>query len=209
MSLVKAEETDVSKFVKDLAERSFHTLWQAVAASFVVLYAASGLNVSNLVTLSGLEKAWSSVAIGVGAALLSALKTSVMAFIATPEGKADIASIESAVPMSDAELHNLVTDAALKAQEIFATLHKSAYDPVSTAPSITPAGDQQVPEAAAVTTVAAPVDAQVAPYADTDAMLAADPAVTAPDPTMTDVAPMLDPVDYSTPAVAQSTTAQV
>ena len=62
----------VSSFVTDLAKRAGHTFWQTFLAALAVLWASSGLNVSDLVHVSALHR----LAIGViAAAVASALST--------------------------------------------------------------------------------------------------------------------------------------
>lgn len=66
---------EVGQFLTDLAERAASTFWQAASATAAVLWAASGLNVGDLLTVDGLHKAVVSVGGGAVAAGFSAVKT--------------------------------------------------------------------------------------------------------------------------------------
>lgn len=69
--------------VKDLAARSAHTFWQAAAGSAATLYAGSGLDVHELLSISGSEKLIVTVVGGAAAAGLSAVKSLVKTYVST------------------------------------------------------------------------------------------------------------------------------
>lgn len=73
-------ENDVQLFLKDLAGRVIHTAWESGAATAVVLWGGSGLHVNDLLTVSGLDKAWTIVAVSTGAAVFTALKATVRGY---------------------------------------------------------------------------------------------------------------------------------
>lgn len=90
-------QVDTKSFVKDLLARSGHTFVQSFIATLVTLYAASGLDVSSLLSLSGLGKFYTTVVVAAAAALISLVKTTVVAFTKTSQGKADFSKVENDV----------------------------------------------------------------------------------------------------------------
>lgn len=65
---------EVTDFVKDLGARALHTFWQAFVAGLVVMWAASGLDVSDLVTVASWHKVLVMLLAAAGAAALSTVK---------------------------------------------------------------------------------------------------------------------------------------
>jgi hypothetical protein len=66
---------------KDLAKRALHTFWQAFLAALLVAYAASGLNVSQVVDMGSAKKFAFALGVAVLGAVLSAVKTTLASFI--------------------------------------------------------------------------------------------------------------------------------
>ncbi|HEV7214785.1 MAG TPA: hypothetical protein VGP33_06635 [Chloroflexota bacterium] len=77
------EAAVIQSAVLDLAKRAGHTFWQAAAANLTVLYAASGLHVHELLSISGAEKALVTVVGGAAAAGFSAVKTLVASYLSS------------------------------------------------------------------------------------------------------------------------------
>lgn len=69
--------------VEDLAKRAGHTFWQTSLATLGTLYAASGLDVHEILTVSGAEKLIVTVVGGAAAAGLSAVKSLVVTYLAS------------------------------------------------------------------------------------------------------------------------------
>lgn len=69
---------------RDIALRAFHTFWQAFVAALGVAYAASGLDVSQIVDLASAKKFLLALAVAALGALLSAVKSTIAALLADP-----------------------------------------------------------------------------------------------------------------------------
>ena len=63
--------------LRDLALRALHTFWQSFVAVVGVTYAASGLNVGQIVDVDSAKRFALALLAAVGAAALSALKTTI------------------------------------------------------------------------------------------------------------------------------------
>lgn len=66
--------------IRDLLIRAFHTFWQSFVAVLGVTWAASGIDVSQITDIDSAKKIVVAALAAVGAAALSALKTTVKAF---------------------------------------------------------------------------------------------------------------------------------
>lgn len=100
--------TDVKPFVADLAKRSLNTLWQTVLATAGVVWVASGLQVHDLVTIAGWHKLLTVVAAGILAAVLSAAKTLVVAYVGQ-NGAGLVKKIETDVVAAEVKSVPVVT----------------------------------------------------------------------------------------------------
>lgn len=65
----------IRSFVVDLAKRALHTFWQTLSASLATLWAASGLDVADLVHLSAWHRLAVALIAAAGAAALSTVKS--------------------------------------------------------------------------------------------------------------------------------------
>ena len=63
--------------MNDLVKRALHTFWQAFVAAVGIAYAASGLDVSTVTDLNSAKKFGWSLVLALGAAALSAVKTTI------------------------------------------------------------------------------------------------------------------------------------
>jgi hypothetical protein len=79
-----SQETSLAR---DLLVRAGHTAYQAAAATFGVLWAQSDLHVSDLAHGAGWARLYSSVIVGVLAAVVSALKTAGVGYFASRRAK--------------------------------------------------------------------------------------------------------------------------
>ena len=80
--------TDVSEFVKDVAVRAGHTLWQTFAAAVAVFWAGAGLHVQDLTTMD----AWHKVLVG----LIAAATASAASTVKTLAGGAKVVDVTPA-----------------------------------------------------------------------------------------------------------------
>lgn len=95
---------------RDLLTRAGHTAYQAGAATFALLWAQSGLHLSDLAHAGGWARLWSSVIVGVLAAVVSALKTATVGYLAARRGRL-LADAEHAI---EAESPKLAADIAAR-----------------------------------------------------------------------------------------------
>jgi hypothetical protein len=84
----------IQAYVRDVALRAAHTFWQTFTASLAVLWAASGLNVSDLVTVSAAHKLAAAVLAAAGASALSTLKSLAAGVAPGIVADADVPAIE-------------------------------------------------------------------------------------------------------------------
>lgn len=129
-----------TSLVKDLLARAFHTAYQAGVATFGVLWAQSDLHLSDLEHGAGWARLWSSVIVGVIAAVVSALKTSGLAFVGArreklvqqgrdeilatiPKVEADLSSGDVTAAMADVKAAATAVEA-----ETVATLEPTSID---------------------------------------------------------------------------------
>lgn len=69
---------------REIGSRAFHTWWQAFAASLAVAWASSGLDVSQVTDVDSAKRVLLALALAVGAAALSAVKTTWLAIRSDP-----------------------------------------------------------------------------------------------------------------------------
>lgn len=144
-------QVDTKSFVKDLLARSGHTFVQSFIATLVTLYAASGLDVSSLLSLSGLGKFYTTVVVAAAAAFISLAKTTIIAFTKTSQGKADTHKVEG-------DVFGRLTE-ALNPPSIPVAIEP---DPVPVPSHVVPIVDISVPTPAEVSTVLPALDVPVA-----------------------------------------------
>lgn len=86
---------DVKTFVQDVFVRALHTAWQAGAATAFALWTGSGLQVKDLASAHGLHLVYTVVVVGVVAAVLSSLKTMLLALRKSPDFDEAVQAAES------------------------------------------------------------------------------------------------------------------
>lgn len=86
--------TKTPTLARDLLTRAGHTAYQAAAATAAVLWAQSGLHLTDLAHADGWAKLWSAVVVGALAAAVSAVKTTALGYVAVRRAKL-IASVQA------------------------------------------------------------------------------------------------------------------
>lgn len=121
-----------STLARDLLTRAAHTAYQAAAATFGVLWAQSGLHIADLAHGAGWARLYSSVIVGVLAAVVSALKTAAVGYLASRRSKliqvtekaAAAKSLKLVADITSGDMAAAVEDA----KEIAASAESAAVD---------------------------------------------------------------------------------
>jgi hypothetical protein len=91
--LIPNPVTATKTVVEDIAERTLKTAFESAAGTAVVLWGGSGLNVRQLVTIAGIDKAWSVVGIGVFSAFAASAWNTLRAYMAIKKNRRAVIAV--------------------------------------------------------------------------------------------------------------------
>lgn len=141
--------TTEKTLARDLTTRALHTAWQAGAATAGTLWASSGLSVGDLAHAHGWAVLWTVVAVGTGGAVLSAVKTSVLGWVAAHRAtlEQDLVERVTASVASATVLEQTSSAATSSGPTVIADQHPVNFDPDRAAADTAPAPEPETPSA--------------------------------------------------------------